>query len=163
MIYKIADSHDAPVIHEVMAQAFLTDKDAQTTSAASVETVEQIASALENGEKAIIAYDEEEGAAVATVRFALKETDGVDFHQLSVLPRKQGQGIGKALLQFMEAYAASCNRKTVTCKVRMNAPQHIRLYGSIGYSVLGEEFEQKPDGTSVPVVALRKVLQLQPA
>ncbi|TYP69859.1 GNAT family N-acetyltransferase [Paenibacillus methanolicus] len=163
MIYKIADSHDAPVIHEVMIQAFLYDKAEPTTLAVPIETADQIALALEGGEKAIIAFDEEDGSPVATVRFALKETDGVDFHQLSVLPGKQGQGIGKALLRFMEAYAASCNRNTVTCKVRMNAPRQIRLYDSIGYSVLGEELEQKPDGTSVPVVALRKVLQLQPA
>ncbi|MFB9330224.1 GNAT family N-acetyltransferase [Paenibacillus aurantiacus] len=163
MIYKIADTQDAPVIHELMNQAFLTNKEEQSASAPSVESVEQIAFSLESGEKAIIAYDEDEGTAVAMVRFALKEADGVDFHQLSVLPRKQGQGIGKALLRFMEAYAASCNRKTVTCKVHLSAPSQIRLYGSIGYSIQGEEIVKKPDGTSVPVVALRKVLQLQPA
>ena len=150
-----AQTTDAPVIHDLMMQAFMAYKNEVPPSSALEETVQSISEALENGEQALIGYLADE--PVAMVRFRI-ESDSLYFYRLSVIPNKQGQGIAKRLLKSLETYALEQDKSTIQCKVRMTLPKNIALYQSIGYKVYDEEIVYKPDGLTVPVVAMTKQL-----
>ena len=150
-----AQTTDAPVIHDLMMQAFMAYKNEVPPSSALEETVQSISEALENGEQALIGYLSDE--PVAMLRFRI-ESDSLYFYRLSVIPNKQGQGIAKRLLKSLETYALEQDKSTIQCKVRMTLPKNIALYQSIGYKVYDEEIVYKPDGLTVPVVAMTKQL-----
>ena len=150
-----AQTTDAPVIHDLMMQAFMAYKNEVPPSSALEETVQSISEALENGEQALIGYLADE--PVAMLRFRI-ESDSLYFYRLSVIPNKQGQGIAKRLLKSLETYALEQDKSTIQCKVRMTLPKNIALYQSIGYKVYDEEIVYKPDGLTVPVVAMTKQL-----
>lgn len=144
---------DAPVIYDLMIQAFKEFKN--PPSSALDETVQSVSDALENGEKALIAY--EESQPVGMVRFQLKD-EGLYFYRLSVIPEKQGKGIAKKLLKSLEEYANNIGVPKLFCKVRMTVTKNIQLYSSVGYRVYDEEVVHKPNGINLKVVAMKKEL-----
>ncbi len=155
MKFKIAEVQDAQIIHHLMIQAFLEYKDEVPPSSALDETVESIKSDLENGEQAIISFLADK--PVGMVRFRLKEKD-VYFYRLSVLPEKQGQGIAKKLITYLEKHAVKYEKSLICCKVRMDVPKNITLYESLGYHKYDEEVVHKPNGKKVNVIAMKKPL-----
>jgi ribosomal protein S18 acetylase RimI-like enzyme len=150
-----AISSDAPVIHNLMIKAFMEYKDEIPPSSALEETVQSVSEALEKGEKALIAC--EENNPVGMVRFQLKN-EGLYFYRLSVIPEKQGEGIAKNILKSLEDYANKVGVSTIICKVRMTVPKNIQLYNSIGYDVYDEEVVNKPNGINIKVVSMKKKL-----
>lgn len=150
-----AKAADAPVIHNLMIQAFSAYKAETPPSSALEETVQSITLALEDGEQALICTMNEE--PVGMVRFRLDE-NGVYFYRLSVLPEKQGRGLAKKLLQSLESYTLEQGRNVIRCKVRATVPKNIYLYRSIGYHIYDEETISKPNGLSLPVVSMMKKL-----
>lgn len=155
MKIKPASSADAAVIHHIMMKAFMEFKHATPPSSALEETVQSVSDALEQGEKALIAYEEDD--PVAMVRFQLKD-HRLYFYRLSVLPEKQGKGIAKKMLKSLEDYARSADIPTICCKVRKSVPKNIQLYLSLGYHVYDEEIVQKSDGIHFKVVSMKKEL-----
>lgn len=153
MEIQLAKTSDAPIIHDLMLQAFMVYKNETPPSSALEETIQSIAIALEDDEQAFIGYTANE--PVAIVRFQVKE-DCIYFYRLSVIPEKQGQGIAKKILKALEVYALEQEKPLIQCKVRMTVPKNIALYQSVGYEVYDEEVVYKPDGTTVNVVAMRK-------
>ena len=121
----LAEASDAPLIHDLMIQAFMEYKDDIPPSSALEETVQTISTALEDGEKALISYIGDE--PVGMVRFRLND-NGVYFYRLSVIPEKQGQGIAKELVKSLDDYAKQNEKPTIRCKVRMTLPKNIKLY-----------------------------------
>ncbi|MFC4323011.1 GNAT family N-acetyltransferase [Litchfieldia salsa] len=77
---------------------------------------------------------------------------------MSVIPEKQGQGIAKKILNFLENYAKKANVTKMICKVRMTVAKNIKLYSSIGYYVYDEEVVHKPNGLHIKVVSMQKKL-----
>ncbi len=150
-----AKATDAPVIHNLMIQAFSAYKDDIPPSSALEETVQSITLALEDGEQALICTMNEE--PVGVVRFRQAKND-VYFYRLSVLPEKQGQGLAKNLLQSLESYALEQGKNVIRCKVRMTVPKNIQLYHSIGYHIYDEETVSKPNGVTLQVVSMMKKL-----
>lgn len=148
-------SSDASVIHNLMIKAFMEYKNEIPPSSALEETVQSVSDASKKGEKALIAY--EENSPVGMVRFQLKN-DGLYFYRLSVIPEKQGEGIGKKILKFLEDYANKFGVSTILCKVRMTVPKNIQLYSSLGYVVYDEEVMPKPNGINIKVVSMKKEL-----
>ncbi len=155
MKIKFANVSDAPLIHDLMIQAFMEYKDENPPSSALEETVQLISNALENGEEALIGFDKSE--PVGMVRFRVKD-EGLYFYRLSVIPEKQGQGIAKKILKSLEDYATKIGVTTILCKVRMTVPKNIKLYSSIGYSLYDEEVVHKPNGINIKVVSMKKLL-----
>ncbi|WP_153733346.1 GNAT family N-acetyltransferase [Sporosarcina obsidiansis] len=155
MKIKLATANDAPIIHDVMIKAFLEYKNEIPPSSALEETVPTITAALEKGEKALIGYMQDE--PVAMVRFQL-EDHRLYFFRLSVIPERQGQGIAKELLRFLETYAKQNKLSTIQCKVRMSLPKNLAFYQSIGYDVYQEEVLQKPSGIDIRVACMEKYL-----
>ena len=144
---------DAPLIHDLMIQAFTKYKDEVPPSSALEETVESIAVSLHQGEKGLLAYLDDR--PVGMVRFQLDD-NGIYFYRLSVLPEEQGKGVGKALLAKLEHFAKYNGVTTISCKVRLSANDNIALYESVGYQVVAEEIISKPDGISLQVVSMVK-------
>jgi ribosomal protein S18 acetylase RimI-like enzyme len=155
MVINAAISSDAPVIHDLMIKAFMEYKNENPPSSALEETVQSVSDALEKGEKALIAF--EENNPISMVRFQLKD-EGLYFYRLSVIPEKQGKGIAKKILKSLEDYANTINVTTILCKVRMTVTKNVQLYSSIGYGVYGEEVVHKPNGINIKVVSMKKEL-----
>ena len=155
MFINSATTSDAPVIHELMIKAFMEYKNEIPPSSALEETVHSVSVALEKGERAFIAY--EENYPVGMVRFQL-EDEGLYFYRLSVIPEKQGKGIAKMILKSLEDYAEKVDVSTILCKVRMTVPKNIQLYKTVGYRVYDEEIVYKPNGININVVSMKKEL-----
>lgn len=153
MDIKFAQTTDARVIHDLMMQAFMEYKNEVPPSSALEETVQSIATALEDNEQALIGYIADH--PVAMVRFHVKE-DCIYFYRLSVIPAKQGQGIAKQLLKSLEDYAVELEKPLIQCKVRMTVPKNIALYQSLGYEMYDEEVVHRPNGVTLQVVAMMK-------
>lgn len=153
MEIKLANVSDAPIIHELMIKAFSKYKDVVPPSSALEETVESVTTALMEQEMGAIAYVEEQ--PVGMVRFTISE-DELYFFRLSVIPEKQGQGIAKKLVNYLEKYAKNKGIPTLKCKVRMMLPKNIHLYHSIEFRVSGEEIVHKPNGLELKVVTMMK-------
>lgn len=155
MHFKLAEISHAPLIHELMIKAFTEYKDEIPPSSALEETIESIAFALENGEQALISYIQNE--PVGMVRFCLNK-NGIYFYRLSVIPEKQGKGIAKKTLNFLEEYARQLEKPAILCKVRMTIPKNIQLYRSMGYSIYDEEIVNKPNNIKINVVSMMKLI-----
>ena len=155
MEIKQADVADAAIIHHVMLEAFQVYKNETPPSSALEETLQSVSNALERGEKALIAM--EENNPVGMVRFQLKNEE-LYFYRLSVIPEKQGRGIARKILKALEEYADKMNVTTVLCNVRAALPKNVQLYRSIGYEVYDEEILYRPNGITVKVVSMRKEL-----
>lgn len=150
-----ATKNDAPIIHNLMIQAFMAYKNEVPPSSALEETIQSISTALHNGEQAFVGYMDDK--SVGMVRFHVKE-DYVYFYRLSVIPEKQGQGIAKELLKSLEAYALEQEKLIIKCKVRMTVPKNIALYHSIGYKIYAEETLARPHGITLKVVSMMKIV-----
>jgi len=146
---------DAAVIHDVMIQAFMVYKNETPPSSALEETVQSIADAISTGENALVAYEKNE--PVGIVRFQLTE-EGLYFFRLSVLPDKQGKGIAKTMLKTLEHRAKEQGMPAMLCKVRMTVAKNIQLYKSTGYRICEEEAIRRPNGVTLPIVLMKKVL-----
>jgi len=155
MVIRFATTSEAAVVHDLMIKAFIEYNNESPPSSALDETVHSVLDALEKGEKALIAFDE--NRPVGMVRFQLKN-EGLYFYRLSVIPEKQGKGIGKKILSSIEDYANKVGVSTILCKVRMTVPKNINLYSSIGYSVYDEEVVHKPNSVNVKVLSMKKEL-----
>lgn len=153
--FQFAKSLDAPVIHDLMVQAFMEYKDAKIPSSALEETVESITRALMDGENAIIAYAGEKPVGMA--RFNISENE-LYFYRLSVLPEEQGKGIAKKIVKALEEYARNKELLVIFCKVRMDVPRNIQLYRSLGFTVENEDVVHKPNGVYLKVVLMKKFL-----
>lgn len=148
-------SKDADLILHIMLQAFDEYRTEEVPSSALDETAEMITAEISNGELALIGCVDGRGAAM--VRFQLKD-DFLYFYRLSVTPEYQGKGLAKALLAFLEHYAAQHRIPEIQCKVRMNVPRNLKLYESIGYSISKEETVTKPTGEELQVATMSKTI-----
>lgn len=155
MKIKCANISDAPIIHDLMIQAFMEYKNEVPPSSALDETIKSIAIALENGQQAFIGYVDEE--PVGMVRFQVKE-DHVYFFRLSVLPERQGQGIAKKLVTSLEDYAKQKEKPSIRCKVRMTVARNVNLYLSMGYTIYDEEVIYRQNDVRLKVVSMKKQL-----
>nr|WP_225341058.1 GNAT family N-acetyltransferase [Lysinibacillus capsici] len=151
----LAECKDAPVIHQLMLQAFQEYEKATPPSSALSEMVYSIEQAMEQSEQAFIGYINKQ--PVAMVRFKLSTT-GIYFFRLSVIPERQGQGLAKALISWLEQYALSKGITISQCKVRMSVPRNIELYRSLGYVVTKEEMVKNCNGNSLVIATIEKKL-----
>lgn len=156
MDIQFAKTTNAPIIHNLMIQAFTEYKDETPPSSALVETVQSVSQALENGEQGIIGYIDHQPAGMVRFKY---QNNGLYFFRLSVIPEKQGLGIAKKLLRYLEAVAIEKGIKELYCNVRLALPKNITLYRSIGYTIYAEEVIHRPNGASVKIVKMVKRLE----
>lgn len=158
MKLKLAEIKDAQVIHEVMLQAFKEYENTIPPSSALTETIASVEQALNGEEQAFIGYLE--GEPVAMVRFTMNDK-GIYFFRLSVIPKRQGQGLAKMLVAEIEKYACAQGKLISECKVRMEMPRNIKLYQSLGYMITKEEVVKNRNGIAIPVVTMAKSLSAE--
>lgn len=78
------------------------------------------------------------GQPVAYV-LVVDEVDGnAHVAQISVLPEVQGQGVGRALLERVRAWAIEANRPAITLTTFSEVPWNRPLYEHLGFVVLSE-------------------------
>lgn len=61
------------------------------------------------------------------------------LRQMAVASEQQGQGLGKALIQYAEREASKLNYKSIEMAARLTA---VPFYQSLGYEVLGTHFKE---------------------
>jgi ribosomal protein S18 acetylase RimI-like enzyme len=154
MEIKKAVTSDIPLIHNLMIKAFSEYKNEESPSSALEETKDTIFKSFVNeGEEALIAY--ERGNPVGVVRFKI-QNNVLYFYRLSVLPEKQGRGIGKNIVLSLEHYAKNIDISEIICKVRSSVSKNIKIYSSIGYSIFDEDIFTKPNHRQIKIVSMRK-------
>ncbi|MEB6333650.1 GNAT family N-acetyltransferase [Staphylococcus pseudoxylosus] len=156
MDFKEATISDAPIIHKLMIKAFSEYKNDEIPSSALEETERSISVALlEEGEKALIAYESDEPVAMA--RFKI-DNYKMNFYRLSVDPLYQGKGIGKHLLKALEIYAKNKGVSEIICKVRVNLKRNVSLYKDKGYFIFDNYTIDKANNKSLHIVSMKKFI-----
>lgn len=156
MDFKEATISDAPIIHKLMIKAFSEYKNDEIPSSALEETEKSISVALlEEGEKALIAYESDEPVAMA--RFKI-DNYKMNFYRLSVDPLYQGKGIGKHLLKALEIYAKNKGVSEIICKVRVNVKRNVSLYKDIGYFIFDNYTIDTANNKSLHIVSMKKFI-----
>lgn len=85
------------------------------------------------GETAVLAAVE--GEPVAAVFYQLCP-DHVYLHRLAVLPNQRGRGLGRRLVDYVEAQALILERPRVQLGVRLALPENLAYYERLGYRIL---------------------------
>lgn len=73
------------------------------------------------------------------------------MRQVAVASERQGEGIGRQLVEFSESMARECGFEEITLHARETA---VAFYEHLGYAAHGEPFEE----VTIPHRAMRKVL-----
>lgn len=155
---KHASVSDATIIHSIMMKAFMKHKDEDPPSSALEETVESVVLDLTRGEQALISFLDNQ--PVGIVRFQFTDAS-LYFFRLAVIPEKQGLGIAKMMVRYVEACALQKGFTKVFCKVRMSLPGNIAIYESIGYKINEKELVYKSNGSKIQIVSMVKRLDDQ--
>lgn len=92
----------------------------------------------ENNHHFILAKEKEHAIGFASFEFNYANSKKTKIHKLYVLSNKQGKGIGKQLVDYIETEAKNQHQVTLCLNVnKYNNAQH--FYKSIGFSVSYEE------------------------
>ncbi|MCY2950439.1 MAG: GNAT family N-acetyltransferase [Planctomycetota bacterium] len=79
------------------------------------------------------------GARLVGCLVLLPQGDDVRMRQVAVVAELQGQGIGKAMVQFSEALARKFRYRRMVLHARETA---VPFYEKLGYSRVGDRFEE---------------------
>ncbi|MDW8544531.1 MULTISPECIES: GNAT family N-acetyltransferase [Staphylococcus] len=153
MIIQTTNFKDIAIIHDVMIQAFSEYKNEVSPSSALQETHQMITDSFKSGEQALIAY--ENNQPIGMVRFKLNKSI-LYFYRLSVIPQKQGKGVAKNMLEYLETYGKKQGANEIQCKVRATVSKNISLYESMGYEVFSKTTIDKPNNQKLKIVSMKK-------
>ncbi|ELK39464.1 GNAT family acetyltransferase [Brevibacillus agri BAB-2500] len=153
MNMRIASAKDAPILTSLMHAAFQA---AVPPSSALSETVEDVATQLAEGRTSGHLLEGRSSGRDGAV-FSGKLTR-FTFFRLSVDPSRQGRGIGRSIIRWLEAWAAQNGKAALTCRVRMEMEANMRLYRSEGFVVTQEEIVQREGTTGIPTAHMRKTI-----
>ena|SRR5689334_8450964 len=132
MTIREAVVNEAPTLLRLMQMAFQEyDGVLDPPSGAHTETIETVQRKLATGGAALALRDER------PVGFAFYEpyADSLYFGRLSVLPEFRNQGIGGALLHYVEQRARQIGAAGVTLGVRLQLPHLVARYERRGYRI----------------------------
>lgn len=155
MIIQSANFKDIAIIHDVMIQAFSEYKNEVSPSSALQETHQMIIDSFKSGEQALIAY--ENNQPIGMVRFKLNKSI-LYFYRLSVIPQKQGKGVAKHMMEYLETYGKKQGVNEIQCKVRATVSKNISLYESMSYEVFSEATIDKPNNQKLKIVSMKKYI-----
>lgn len=151
-----AGPNDAETIHALMMQAFEEYRVVIPPSSALEETVESVRDALLRNESAAILLEDE--VPVAMVRYEITG-DTIHFFRLSVVPTRRRRGYAKRLVKWIERLGVSKGLYYSRCKVRQSVQNNVVMYQNMGYEIVHQELDMRPDGT-VKTMHLEKSLTL---
>jgi predicted GNAT family N-acyltransferase len=113
-----------------------------------VFTPEQLAAEYDNFH--IAAYDQH-SRLVGYLNLTPVDAKSVKMRQVAVAPMVQKSGVGTALVQYAESFAAAKGFHQIELHARDTA---IPFYLRLGYSCVGEPFEE----VSIPHMAMHKII-----
>ncbi len=90
----------------------------------------------------------EDGLAVACGAMVLGPQHG-ELKRMFVLPQARGQGIGRAILAFLEAEASAQGCRLFALETGVSQPEALALYAGAGYVRGGPFGDYAPDPLSV--------------
>jgi ribosomal protein S18 acetylase RimI-like enzyme len=80
-----------------------------------------------------------DGESIVGTLILTPEGSAAKMRQVAVWPDRQAQGVGSRLVAFSEAYARAAGFTTMVLHARESA---VAFYESLGYSTVGEPFEE---------------------
>ena len=99
------------------------------------------------------AYIIEDGGRVVGVLVLMDKEDGLLLDNVAVLPERQGEGIGRRLIEHAESEARRLGHRRLDLYTHERMTENIAMYGRIGY----EEVERRTE-RGFPRVYMRKRL-----
>jgi ribosomal protein S18 acetylase RimI-like enzyme len=152
--FRLAHSGDAPLLLATLHAAFEEYRGRlDPPSGVHAETIESVQSKLKTA-KAVIAFVENEAAGCV---FYEQESTHIYLGRLSVLPKYRKLGIGRALIDYVEAQAANLNVPCVRLGVRIALPQLKAYYEKLGYHIVS--YETHPGYTQPTYVMMEKYVK----
>ena len=109
------------------------DKDLRSRYGAEQEEFDKF-NKIENLETVIIAYTGNE--AVGCGCFKKFDTDSVEVKRMFVATNHQRKGIGAAILNELEKWAAETGHRSILLETGTRQPEAIQLYKKLGYQVI---------------------------
>jgi ribosomal protein S18 acetylase RimI-like enzyme len=148
-----AGEQDAGLLLSIVQAAFAEYRDRlEPPSGVHHETIETIRHKLETG-YASLAYAHDQAAGCV---FYQREDEYVYLGRLSVLPAYRRQGVGRALIEYVEAQAVALELPRVQLGVRLALPQLAAYYQALGYRVI--EYGTHPGYPQPTYAVMEKVL-----
>lgn len=149
-----ANETEASLLLEIMQAAFEEYRGQfDPPSGVHAETLETIQTQLKTA-SAVIALVRDETAGCA---FYEPEGDHLYLGRLSVLPQFRKLGIGRALIDYVEAQAASFKIPRVQLGVRLALPHLKAYYERLGYRVI--RYETHPGYSQPTYLTMEKDVQ----
>lgn len=102
-------------------------------------------------------------ASIDAYIVAMPVLDEVHLLNITVKPSLQGQGLGRYLLQHLQAWAQSQNAQSIWLEVRASNSKAIALYLSYGFIQKGRRKEYYPDAAGKREDAIVMSFALQEA
>ena len=84
----------------------------------------------------------EAGEDIAGVLVVRPQKSSLFLENVAVAPRRQGTGVGRALIEFAEARARELGLSEVTLYTNERMTENLRLYPSLGYRETGRRQEE---------------------
>jgi ribosomal protein S18 acetylase RimI-like enzyme len=132
MLVREATTHDASTLFRLMHVAFEEYRGVlDPPSAAHTESIDTVLKRLAKG-SAVLAVVDGEPAGSA---FYEPQGSHLYFSRLSVLPAFRNRGIGRALIDYVEARAREASFAGVRLGVRVQLPHMLARYERLGYRV----------------------------
>ena len=136
MRIRLAELHEAAIVHDVMVRAFREYAAFANPSSALRETVDDVRASMVRG-GALLAFsgDGPDGRAVGSVRFHAESE--LELLRLAVLPELRGSGVGSALVAHVETIARERGYAAVRVYARSQQPDNRPWWLARGYEVDG--------------------------
>lgn len=153
IVLRAATEPDLPVLVEILKAAFEEYRGRlDPPSGAHEETVDKLRPVFQQS-NAVLAYVGEDAAGCV---FYAPQQEFVDLFRLAVLPEYRRRGVGRALVEYIEAIARDRGIARVRLGVRAALPGNRAYYERLGYRVYGES---RRDGYAEPIdLLMEKVL-----
>ena len=91
----------------------------------------------------------EEGRVLGCGAIVRSEDDSAEIKRMFVAPTARGRGLGKQLLQKLEAVAIEHGAQVLRLETGVKQPEALSLYRSAGFVEIGPFGSYKPDPLSV--------------
>ena len=121
-------------------------------SGALVETPASLEAEVAQGTSIAAAFIDDR--IVAMVKHRLASDDTLSFGRLAVIPDRQGQGLARALLEALRAYAKTTGLQGLSCYVRAAETANIARYERLGMVVVEHLEKASLTGAVIPVVRM---------
>jgi ribosomal protein S18 acetylase RimI-like enzyme len=151
--FRQANENEVPLLLAILHAAFEEYRGRlDPPSGVHAETMESVQAKLKTA-KAVIAYVGNEAAGCV---FYERESNHIYLGRLSVLPQFRKLGIGRVLINYVEAQAVNLGVPRVQLGVRIALPRLKAYYEKLGYRIVS--YEKHPGYTQPTYVTMEKNL-----